>query len=99
MRDLTIGGRWLRPREKYSGPWHLNPWINAASGGAQVAHAVPGGTKVSASADSHTDPERVGTTRTPADEPEAGATGQQKVAIRIWENEGGSIGAHTSVRS
>jgi hypothetical protein len=86
MRRTTIGGRWHIPGRRYAGGGRRNPWINA------MCNALHPGSETGSSSTAPVDVCSA-TERTPTDQPGPDDR-QQKAAVRIWENEGGSLGTH-----
>jgi hypothetical protein len=89
MRPFSFGHRWLQRGSKYSGPWAQNPWINAASGSLQRRKDLDCALTpaVGIEADSTLEAREEGVQKR-----------QQKVAIGTWEDEGGSVSTHRSMR-
>lgn len=96
MSLTTTSSRWTTLTRRYQGGWHQNPWINAVCSASQARGQAIGGSTASVDAESaagrepsrSTTSERNGSIQEP----------QQKAAMRTWENEGGSLGTHQSVR-
>lgn len=84
MRRTTTGTRWNIPGRRYAGGWRQNPWINAMCSALHVRSETENGS--AASVDACSD-------RKLADQPGPDDR-QQRAAVRIWENEGGSLGGN-----
>jgi hypothetical protein len=95
MRRPSIGSRWSTPDRRYTGSWRQNPWINA------VCVALQGRSEAGGSSTASTDA-ATAADREPAGQPgsdtsrrnDSNQDRQQRAAVRTWENEGGSLGAH-----
>lgn len=93
MSLTTISSRWTTLRRRYKGGWHQNPWINAVFSASQARGEAIGGSTASVDAE-HPAPSRSATSERNDNVQEP----QQNAAMRTWENEGGSLGTHQSMR-
>lgn len=84
MRRTTIGNRWNTPGRRYAGGWRQNPWINAMCNALHAQSETESSSAAPIDACSAAD-------RKLADQPGPDDR-QQRAAVRIWENEGGSLG-------
>lgn len=82
MRRTTNGSRWTTPSRRYTGSWRHNPWINA------VCTALHARSETEGSAIEPIDVDAAASQRNDRQDRQQGA------AVRTWENEGGSLGAH-----
>jgi len=83
MRRTTIGNRWTTPSRRYAGGWRHNPWINA------VCNALHGRSETEGSSTAPIDADAAA-----SQHDDRNPDRQQRAAVRTWENEGGSLGAH-----
>lgn len=99
MSLTTISSRWTRLSRRYKGGWHQNPWINAVFSASQPRGEAIGGSTASVDAQSAADREHSVPSRSATSERnDSIQEPQQKAAMRTWENEGGSLGTHQSMR-
>lgn len=90
MRRTSIGSRWHTPGQRYAGGWRQNPWINAMCSALHARSA----TESSSAADREAAGQPGSVTSQHND---GNLDRQQRAAVRTWENEGGSLGAHPSM--
>ena len=99
MSLTTSPSRWATLRRRYKGSWRQNPWINAVFSASQARGDAIGGSSASVDAESAADREHPVLSRSATSERnDSIQEPQQKAAMRTWENEGGSLGTHQSMR-
>src|SRR5688572_28320614 len=94
MSRTTSASRWTSPSRRYQGGWHQNPWIDAVFTATQARGETDSST---APVDAEAVGYRAGSVLSgPATSQRSGdiQDRQQRVAVWIWENEGGSLGTH-----